>query len=110
MKHLLNKRYLTYLGLMISVLTLPLTFSTSSVMFVILMMTPPLIGWLLILERKRLHTLTVLQIELDTLSTAELRHLALTLNLTVKTLRNVSEAHLTHHQSIQLKQVLSTKE
>lgn len=110
MKHLLNKRYLTYLGLMVLVLTLPLAFSTSSITFVILMMAPPLIGWLLILERKRLHTLTTLQIELDTLSTSELRRLALMLNLTVRTLKTVSEAHLTHYQITHLKQALSTKE
>lgn len=111
MKHFLNKRYITYLGLMILVLALPLAFGTaSSVLFVVLIMTPPLIGWLVILERKRTHTLKTLQKQLDTLSTNELRQLALIHNLSVKTLKNVSNGHLTHQQSTQLHHTLSSKE
>lgn len=109
MKDLLNKRYLTYFGLIILVLAIPLIFGASQ-LFILAMMLPPLLGWLMVLERKRHATLRTLQDQLNNLSTLELRRLALLCNVSVKSLRTLSTAHLTHQQITQLKQALFTKE
>lgn len=110
MKHILNKRYFTYAALLSVILTIVMMSSHTSILFILIMLFPPALGWLFFLEWMRRQRLTMLQARINTLPLSEQRSLALSLRTSVVGLHSLTTLNLTHQQIISLQHYLSNKE
>lgn len=110
MKYLLNKNYLTYIVLIVMVISLPLYFGTHGSQWLIgAMMLLPLLSWFFFLDKQRRDQIQHLQNTINKLSISDIRRLSLNTRLSVKTLRNLNFARLTHTQITQLKHLLDSE-